>query len=325
MNTKKIILFVAKITIVFLAVYYLVQKLRKSDWSAQLEQLNVAVQTNESLVFISAIIVLFTLLNWYMEAYKWKYLATKITPTSFKLALDTVLTSLAMSIFTPNRIGEFGARTLHFKPEDRAKGLLLTFVGNLPKMYVNGVFGFIGMLYFLNIYIGFTSMQYVLLAILIGITIGVGAVLYFIAPKWLPRFAKARFVRKLKGGYELLNTFTAKDMLMLFVLSTVRYLAYTIQYYLLLRFFGIDIPIGAITLVFIFQLLVISMPIITLFDLVVRSSAALFIFGYFYANDAAILAAGFFSWALNFGVPLIIGCILLLRPGYSFKMSKGWL
>lgn len=301
------------------------QKLEKSDWSAQLGQLNTVIQTNKNVFLVCIVVIMLTVLNWYMEALKWKYLANKITPTKFKLALDTVLTSFVMSIFTPNRIGEFGARTLNFDAKDRPKGLLLTFVGNLPKMYVNGVFGFIGLLYFMNYYVGFNNTQRILFTILLIITIGVGAILYFNAQKWLPKFAKVRFVRKLKGGYELLNTFTAFDMLMLLIFSSIRYLAHTIQYYLLLRFFGIEITLESITLVFVFQLLVISMPIITLFDLVVRSSAALFIFGYFYSNDAAILAAGFFSWLLNFGVPLITGCVLLLRPGYSFKMSKSWL
>ncbi|WP_375242595.1 hypothetical protein [Lacinutrix sp.] len=68
------------------------------------------------------------------------------------MALQQSLGSLTASLFTPNRIGEYGAKAIYFKKQFRKRILLLNLIGNLLQMTVTVVFGIIGFSLFVSQY-----------------------------------------------------------------------------------------------------------------------------------------------------------------------------
>ena len=82
-----------------------------------------------------------------MEILKWRFLISKIKKISFLEATEQSLGALTASIFTPNRIGEYGAKAIYFAKPQRKKVLLLNLVSNILQMSVTVILGVIGFIF----------------------------------------------------------------------------------------------------------------------------------------------------------------------------------
>ena len=92
---------------------------------------------------ISGAVILLMILNWSVEAIKWKALMERLNPISFKSALDGVLAGISTGLITPNRIGNFIGRTQLLDKELRTRATLLTFLSNLSQFVPSIFFGII--------------------------------------------------------------------------------------------------------------------------------------------------------------------------------------
>src|SRR5690606_23689196 len=90
--------------------------------------------------------------NWILEILKWQDLVSVFKKISFKMALQQSLGSLTASLFTPNRIGEYGAKAIFYTSEFRRRIVLLNFLGNSMQMLVTTVFGLLGLYFFMTTY-----------------------------------------------------------------------------------------------------------------------------------------------------------------------------
>ena len=61
-----------------------------------------------------------------------------------------VFLGITVSIFTPNRIGEFGGRIFCLKSADRIKGVIITILGNVAQLLVTIIFGSIAFLFYIK-------------------------------------------------------------------------------------------------------------------------------------------------------------------------------
>ena len=96
-------------------------------------------------------ILLFLLLagcNWFLEITKWRTIVTPIRKISFKESARHCLSALSASLWTPNRIGEYGVKALYFPKEERKKVMVLNLFSNLSQMFATLLFGIPGLLYF---------------------------------------------------------------------------------------------------------------------------------------------------------------------------------
>ncbi len=91
--------------------------------------------------------LLLAISNWFYEILKWKTVVSQIQKLSFLEAMKQCLISLTISLPTPNRIGEYGAKAYFFNPKKRKTILLLTFFSNFMQMAVTLIFGAIGIFY----------------------------------------------------------------------------------------------------------------------------------------------------------------------------------
>ncbi|KAA3625698.1 MAG: hypothetical protein DWP94_00165, partial [Flavobacterium sp.] len=99
------------------------------------------------LLFISL-----ALLNWVLEIRKWQLLVQPLQQISFRTSVQQCLASLTASLWTPNRLGEYGVKPLFFSSEKRKKVMVLKLVSNSAQMFVTVLLGIPGLLYFLYHY-----------------------------------------------------------------------------------------------------------------------------------------------------------------------------
>jgi hypothetical protein len=120
-----------------------------------------------------------------------------------------------------------------------------------------------------------------------------------------------RFKRFLKH-FVVLKNYDSKTLSQALGFAFLRYSVYTIQYLLLLHFFGINVSlidgISGIATIFILQT---SIPLPPLLGLAVRSEIAILVWGVFSSNELSILAATFILWILNLIIPALFGMVFI--------------
>lgn len=275
----------------------------------------------------SLLLILVALLmpvNWGIESIKWKLLIEYIEKISFSQAFKSVLTGITMSIYTPNRIGEFFGRAFTLKKADPLKGALLTITGSISQLLVTLLTGFIAVAFYLPQYVGLPEPWHKWLhigLIIFMAFLGSILVLGYIRAPFITRQLES-FIRpswsKIKYYLNAIESIERKTLIHVLLLSSLRYMVFSFQFYLLLRAFGLDIPYpAAMMLIAMTYFVMAAIPTIALADLGIRGSVSIFFIGaYFVLEQSAapeILAASTMIWAINLALPAILGMLFINR------------
>ena len=137
-KAKQFLLVIIKLLIVTGALLYIYKQLQGD------KNLNWNVVSNYLSLKSIIILIGFSAANWVLEIFKWQNLVSSFKEITFFVAARQSLGSLTASIFTPNRIGEYGAKVLYFTKKYRKQVVLLNFIGNSSQMLVTIFFGIIG-------------------------------------------------------------------------------------------------------------------------------------------------------------------------------------
>jgi uncharacterized membrane protein YbhN (UPF0104 family) len=269
--------------------------------------------------------LIFLPLNWSAETLKWLPLVRRVQPLSFLEAFRAVFAGVTFSLFFPNRTGEFGGRILFLKKKNAFKGVLSTFIGSWAQQLVLITFGFLGFVYFL-ITLWSTDKIVVDTIITLGtICVGLLFLMFLNLEAVVPVFKKIRFLYRfprLIKSVGILRQYTRNELFEALFWSFVRYLIYSVQYYFMLRFFGIDVPfLRAASCIATIYLLQTSIPLPPVVGLLARGEVALKIWGLFTQNDLSILAATFSLWVINLIIPAFIGLVFILQANF-FQTKK---
>jgi hypothetical protein len=92
--------------------------------------------------------IIFSSVNWFLEIKKWQLLISKIRQIDFHEALKQSLSSFAVSMITPNRLGEYGFKILFFEKKAFKKVIVLQSIQSFSQLFATVFFGFFGCLYF---------------------------------------------------------------------------------------------------------------------------------------------------------------------------------
>jgi len=250
--------------------------------------------------WLLVLLLLFTDANWLLEIVKWKTLTTIEKKITFFEAFEQSFASLTASIITPNRIGEYGAKALFFKSEKRKNIMGLNLIGNLSQLSVTIFFGCIGIIYFL--------MNYSPKIPKINIQNSIILVLFLFI---LIYFRKKLKLSKVKI---FLNKISKKTYITVVILSILRYLIFTHQFYFLLVLLGVEIDyFTALPLIFSMYFIASILPSLTIFDWVIKGSVAIFLFGFVEVNALTIVTVTTLMYVLNFAVPALFGSIFVLK------------
>ena len=311
-KTKQFFFVLIKLSIVVGTFYFIYNKLTTNkilDFSVFIDFLSKNnVFSIKNIIFL----LFFSFLNWFFEILKWKALVVSIKKITFLEALKQSLGSLTASLFTPNRIGEYGAKAIYFFKTERKRILLLNLIGNMMQMGITLIFGIIGFILFINQYnveINYFKISKGL--ILIAVILGLSA------------FGIKQNKYKIKGfSFEKIKSFITKLSIKIkvlgFVFSIIRYLVFSFQFYFLLQIFKIDLLyFDAMVLITSMYLLASIIPSIFIFDVVVKGSIAVYLFSFANVNELTILCITTIMWLLNFVLPSIFGSYYVLNFNFS--------
>ena len=83
-----------------------------------------------------AIVIFLMIINWSIEALKWKISIQKVQPVSFSRSFSAILSGVSFSVSTPNRIGECLGRILYIEEGNRLRVISLTIVSSISQLII---------------------------------------------------------------------------------------------------------------------------------------------------------------------------------------------
>ncbi|HEU4495688.1 MAG TPA: hypothetical protein VFR70_01430 [Flavobacterium sp.] len=300
-KAKQFLTLMVKLLIVGGAFYFIWNQLagnEKLDWPKFLDLLDRKKSVSGILFLLS-----FSFLNRFLEILKWQNLAQAIEKISLPQAAEQVLGALTASIFTPNGIGEYGAKALYFKKKEAKKAVLLNLVCNGIQMILTVLFGTAGLMV-----LGYGKW---VLAILAACSFLVLASLLF------KKIAVKGY--SLGGLFEKINEIPKSIHQKNIALALCRYLVFSHQYYFLFLAFGVDLPyltlMAAIASVY---FLASSLPTFQFLDFAVKGSMAVYFFSALGVNEWIAVFIATLMWFLNVVLPVAIGSY------YVFNFKSKW-
>jgi hypothetical protein len=307
---------IIKALLAIIALAYLVYRLVTFEhWDQAGQRFSEAFQGNRLFFLAAAILLIF--LNFSSEAIKWQRLVNRLEPVSYLKAMSGVLSSLTMAITTPNRIGDVITRGLILKPGHRLAGTGHTFLCILAQMVVTITLGLVGAATYLPSNDYLLKNQHDSWVLTLAISIGTGLiliVLFFSIDRLSGFFQRFRWLKVFHPFLLALQGVSGKDKSFLLLFSTIKFLTYIAQFYLILHFFGIHVPpFTGLSAVALIVLILHFVPVPTVGDLGVRGSVAILILGPYTTDVPAIVFTTFLIWIINIMIPAIIGLVLLRK------------
>ena len=325
MPSKKTLSFLIKIGIVFLSFFFIYNKLElvSNDTLGDINYNSILFKLKNNSSIIICVFFLM-IINWLVEAFKWRFMILKIEKISILISLRAVFSGITVSSFTPNRIGEYAGRVFCLEKGDRIQAVLITVLGSMAQLLTTILFGSLAfyVLYeslitkteiFRNLEI--SSLSFILLFI-----INLSFLLIFFNISTLVNFLmKYKVFYFLENYINIISMFSYRDLFKVLLLSILRYLIFSSQFLILLNLFGVDIglyeAVFSVMLVFFFITIT---PTIALAEIGVRGSVALLVFGLFSNNVVGILSSIFILWIINLIIPAIIGSFFI----FSLKFFR---
>jgi len=251
--------------------------------------------------------------NWGLETLKWKLLVSKKYTFSFKQALEGTLTGLSLGLATPYGLGDYLGRVLQVKEKDRNTLIAALFLSNAAQFLATLFFGVLACIYFLR---EIVLLQQISNNTFLFLGIGMFACLslYFF------RYRVFSFFKNtiLEQWSALLSKYQTKEMLIIFLLSLLRYLVFSAQFVLLLFIFGVSSNFLLLAMGVFFTFLVKSV-IPTFFELGVREVAAITFFTRFSLSPEQVLFASLLLWTINICIPAMLGSLLVFNLKFSLR------
>ena len=266
--------------------------------------------------FILVFVLMFV--NWSLEALKWKISVQGVQPVSFFRSLKAIFSGVSFSVTTPNRTGEYLGRVLYMDDGNRLRVISLTILGSISQLLVTIFFGMLGLL-ILRPDIDNMSLSGWMewlkdLGIIGAFFAFIVLTVFYFRIGWLVKWIDK--IPAIKKYIWLINELEKTDttlLMRLLSISLLRYLVFATQYFLLFRFFGVEVNWwqGFWATAIVFFVMAIT-PTIELFEVVKKMYVTKEIFAIFTVNTLAIGFVTTTIWCINLVIPAAIGSLLIL-------------
>ena len=248
----------------------------------------------------------FSALNWSIETWKWQFLVRKLEPISFKKALKSVLSGVAVSQLLPYRTGEYLGRLAYISDRNKLSAGFLSVAGSFAQLLATLTFGVLAFTYLKPIpYPSYALGLFIALFVLLCVG-------YFYLPQFR-RFKRFVFFEVLRSAFMRLKT---KDLFIIFALSVLRYATFVIPYALMAHHFNLPVSsslYAGITAVACIYFLQTISPNFILTDIVIRMSVPALVFsGQMEAVSGMEYIPGMFIYLFNIAIPMCLGAVILL-------------
>ncbi|HAM99026.1 MAG TPA: hypothetical protein DCQ26_10495 [Marinilabiliales bacterium] len=286
------------------------------EWNTGL--LNQGIHNlNGSWAILLLVSFILMFVNWGLETLKWRLLLQPIQPISRKQSVKSVLSGITVSIFTPNRVGEFAGRVFVLSENNRIQGVVATMIGNLTQLLVTLSVGLVFSPFFLQRFPNSININthWVYLFSLLQLVLG-----FLVIIKWKAIIQMVRhwpILKKYPAFFKGFENYAKKDFFWILGLSLFRYLVFGMQFYLLLTLFNVSVTKSEAVLgITQFYFLMTLIPTFAMSELGIRGSVAMVIFGLFTPITVGVLAASVVLWFMNLAIPALFGAIFL----YQYKI-----
>lgn len=271
-------------------------------------------------------------INWSLEALKWKLLLKNKEKISFIVAIKAVLSGASISAVSPNRIGDYFGRIFVLKNTKFWEGVFITLIGSYAQTITTLIFGGIALFWFIapsllsaeNIdsikLIYFQYAYFTFLSILIVLYFRISIIVKLVPQKWI----------KIHKYVNVFIKFKFKQLSIALLISILRYVVFSLQFYILLLAVGINVInlVDGLLITSAIFLINTIRPSIALLEVGIRGSVAIFVLGLFFANkqyslqlDSAALLASSILWLINIILPAIIG-LFFIKDLRFFKIKS---
>lgn len=250
-------------------------------------------------------------LNLFLEHTKWRLLIQqKSIGFAFSKTLKSIFVGIAVSIITPNKIGEYPAR-MFFLTKHPMRLIPAVIIGIASQLATVSFLGTLGLA------ICYSMLPNYLNIILISYTlVMICCIVLFLI---LVKRKKAQIIRfsLFKKIYAIQRIIKGngwhKIHIPLFI-STIRFFIYSLQFWLLLQWQNIDLNLWeGLPRSFVYFFAVTAIPSFAVADIGIRGKLGLLLLSTASSNAAGIVTATTVLWLFNIVLPTIIGAIFLVN------------
>lgn len=254
--------------------------------------------------------------NWLIEAVKWRSCISGLERVSVWLSFRAVLSGVSVSLFMPNRIGEYLGRVFVLKNADRIEAALSTMVAAFSQLLVTLLAGSIAVVFYGNGWIG-TSFSMAIASLLSVLSL----IVYYRSSHLGKLVSNWKLPETWKSRLDSISAFSLKKLSLLLFYSFVRYIVFALQFLLMLRFFTVWIPVHETLLcISVTYLIMAVVPTIALTELGVRGAVAAVVFAPFTGSVEQVVFASSVLWLINLVLPALTGSLFISR----WRLVRTW-
>lgn len=268
-------------------------------------------------LILLAVTLALMFLNWGLEAYKWMIAVRSVQQLPFMQAFQAIFSGVSFSVTTPNRMGEYLGRLMYVQEGSRLRTISGTIVGSMSQLIITLLFGLIGLLFLQDRFVGQglidqTWMQVIISGVSLVLTM---MILFYFRLSWIVKLAgKIPGSKRFFYLVEALEALDTSALFQLLIVSFLRFLVFSLQYYLFFYLFEVNIGVAAAFWSVNVSFLVMAViPTIAIAELAQRGKVIITIVGLYSANHLGITLATAAVWLVNLILPAVIGSILILR------------
>lgn len=297
-----------KISLVLLALYFLIKKVQTSEF--QNLQLDLSWQRS------SASLLLFSLLwiiNISLDAWAWQKIQAIISQISLKSALLQNIKCYGLAFITPLNSGELVGR--YIVQEDqahRSKALFLTFWTHGPKLFGKTIVSLLilGLWLFTN-----KEQSYALLSWFLII---VATLLYLSLEKIISSFHSLKLYKFPLKNYLIKGEPGIQLKLQLLTIHSIRFLIFSSQLLVILYLIEPEsLSLEIFYAVPLYYFLAAVTPTFAGLDFLIKGALSYYFFSFFSDDSLLFVMASTFVWLFNMAIPSLIGLASLNRKELS--------
>lgn len=299
--------------ILVLASVFIYNRLNNNHDLLQFESLIAGISRPKAIAIMSLVFILM-LVNWILEANKWRYLTRRLAPVTLWQCIEAVFCGLTWAVFTPNRIGEYGGRVMFLPVRKRIHGVFAMAVGSFGQNVITNVLGSVAIVWFVWTFLNFNLWLNVGLLILAA-AFAVLMLLFYFNIRWMVSLLNSiRFLQKFHRFFDIMGRYTFTELVNIMGYCLARFAVFSFQYYLVIHLLIPSIPAyDVLLMVFVLFFVQSALPSLDLLDFGVRNFTAGMLFVYVTDQKIAIMAAVTSIWLINLIIPAILGSVFVFK------------
>jgi hypothetical protein len=223
-----------------LALFYLLYK-QVSGLNFYLQDLEVLKGLLFKNWYFLLIAIILLSLNYSLEASKWMILTSSFENRNFKTALKDISNGLFIGLFTPFMVGDFVGRSFNFNSKNRASALAANVFNSICQTYTAIFFGTIALILWLyNFKVPYRSFIEIITVLLVFTSFT--GFLFLLNFKLSWSFIKSLKLLRFFFGNQVTDLKIDRPArLKVLFLTFGRNMVYNIQFYLVYKFFGLNV------------------------------------------------------------------------------------